>query len=235
MSVPTVLRAVTGVAVGVLVRADGAVLLADRPRGKPYAGYWEFPGGKLERGESIDAALGRELREELGVEIRAPLPWVTFEFDYPHAYVRLHFRRVFEWIGAPTAHEGQRIAFFRPDGGLPEPLLPAAVPALRWLRLPNHLIDAELARSPSSDSTISPIVSTTGGWRGAVVATRDQLAAAARSGYDFAIAELNATGWQAFRTLASDTPLPLYARGGLQRGDLHTARQAGAHGIVVAA
>src|SRR5882672_6532095 len=129
-------RPVTDVAVGVLIRADGAVLLADRPAGKPYAGYWEFPGGKVEPGESIASALKRELREELGIEIAPPLPWVTIEFDYPHAYVRLHFQRVFAWRGAPHARVGQPFAFVpldttAPDTGLPRPLLPAALRALR--------------------------------------------------------------------------------------------------------
>ena len=129
-------RKTTEVAVGVLVRADGCVLLADRPAGKPYAGFWEFPGGKIEAGESVAAALARELHEELGIDIGVPQPWVRFEFDYPHAYVRLHFCRVFEWHGTPRGREGQRLDFFAPHGVLPEPLLPAAVPALKWLTLP---------------------------------------------------------------------------------------------------
>jgi len=124
------------VAVGVLIRADGAVLLADRPEGKPYAGYWEFPGGKVEPGETVSVALKRELHEELGIDIGPALPWVTFNYDYPHAYVRLHFMRVYEWRGLPHAREGQRIDFFDPQAVLPTPLLPAAIPALRWLSLP---------------------------------------------------------------------------------------------------
>jgi 8-oxo-dGTP diphosphatase len=133
-------RKVTEVAVGVLVRPDGAVLLADRPDGKPYAGYWEFPGGKIEPGEDVSAALARELREELGITIGPAAPWVVFEYDYPHAYVRLHFQRVFQWRGAPRAHEGQRFGFHRPADPAPAPLLPAAVPALRWLQLPDLLL-----------------------------------------------------------------------------------------------
>lgn len=129
-------RKVTEVAVGVLSRADGSVLLADRPQGKPYAGYWEFPGGKIEPGESVAAALARELHEELGVDIGPALPWVSFEYDYPHAYVRLHFCRVTQWSGTPRGREGQRLDFFPAAGELPSPLLPAAVPALKWLLLP---------------------------------------------------------------------------------------------------
>lgn len=141
-------RKVTEVAVGVLWRADGAVLLADRPAGKPYAGYWEFPGGKIEPGESVEHALARELNEELGIDIGPALPWVTFEFDYPHAYVRLHFCRVYDWRGEPQGREGQQLRFFRLDQPLPQPLLPAAQPALRWLTLPVRAASVDSDRDP---------------------------------------------------------------------------------------
>ncbi|BAP90194.1 NUDIX family pyrophosphatase [Burkholderiales bacterium GJ-E10] len=133
-------RPTTHVAVGVLVRGDGAVLLADRPEGKPYAGYWEFPGGKIEPGESVEAALARELHEELGLHVRASEPWTVIEHDYPHAYVRLYFRRVFAWDGVPEPKEGQRLRFHAPDAPPPQPLLPAAIPALRWAQLPSMTI-----------------------------------------------------------------------------------------------
>ncbi len=129
-------RPVTGVAVGVLIRSDGSVLLADRPAGKPYAGYWEFPGGKIEEGESVAQTLARELREELDVHVGRSDPWVVMEYDYPHAYVRLHFRRIFDWAGSPRPVEGQRLQFLAPGAVAPAPLLPAAVPALRWIQLP---------------------------------------------------------------------------------------------------
>lgn len=130
-------RPVTRVAVGVLVRGDGAVLLADRPAGKPYAAHWEFPGGKIEDGESVEAALARELREELDLLIARSDPWVVLEHDYPHAYVRLYFRRVFDWQGTPRPVEGQRLIFLAPGAPAPTPLLPAAVPPLRWIQLPS--------------------------------------------------------------------------------------------------
>ena len=130
-------RTATRVAVGVLVRADGAVLLADRPAGKPYSGYWEFPGGKIERGETVMQALERELAEELGVRVRAADPWTVMEYDYPHAYVRLYFRRIFDWFGTPHPVEGQQLTFLHPGEAAPAPLLPAAVPALRWIQLPS--------------------------------------------------------------------------------------------------
>jgi 8-oxo-dGTP diphosphatase len=71
------------VAAAVLIRADGATLLAQRPDGKAYAGYWEFPGGKIEAGEPVAEALRREIREELGVEIEHAYPWITRVFAYP--------------------------------------------------------------------------------------------------------------------------------------------------------
>lgn len=124
------------VAVGVLIAPDGRFLLASRPAGKPYAGYWEFPGGKLEAGETVAAALARELHEELGITIGATYPWVTLIHDYPHALVRLHFHRVFDWSGEFESREGQHFGFFsladRPDG----PLLPATIPVLKWFGLP---------------------------------------------------------------------------------------------------
>ncbi|HTN47953.1 MAG TPA: Nudix family hydrolase [Burkholderiaceae bacterium] len=128
-------RPVVDVAVGVLFRADGRFLLASRPEGKPYPHYWEFPGGKLESGEAVATALARELHEELGIDIGAAQPWVVREFDYPHAYVRLHFCRVRQWRGEPHAREGQAFRFCALDD-LPAPLLPATLPVLRWLDLP---------------------------------------------------------------------------------------------------
>jgi 8-oxo-dGTP diphosphatase len=129
-------RAPVDVAVGVLLRPDGRFLLANRPPGKPYPGYWEFPGGKLEPGESVAAALARELHEELAIEVGSVFPWVVTEFDYPHARVRLHFCRVFEWSGHLHAREQQQYGFFASDHLPDGPLLPATIPVLRWLRLP---------------------------------------------------------------------------------------------------
>jgi len=131
-------RPIVDVAVGVLLRADGRFLLASRPDGKPYAHYWEFPGGKLEPGESVAHALARELHEELDVHIGAVLPWVVREFEYPHAHVRLHFCRVRDWRGEPHPREGQALRFCTLDD-LPQPLLPATIPVLRWLALPELL------------------------------------------------------------------------------------------------
>ncbi len=129
-------RPLVDVAVGVLLRPDDRFLLASRPDGKPYAHYWEFPGGKLEPGESVEHALARELHEELGIDIGPVRAWIVREFEYPHAHVRLHFCRVTSWTGELHAREGQLFRFCALDDPPDGPLLPATVPVLRWLSLP---------------------------------------------------------------------------------------------------
>jgi 8-oxo-dGTP diphosphatase len=127
------------VVAAVLTQSDGRVLLAQRPPGKAYAGYWEFPGGKVEPGESLEAALARELREELGIGISPPCRWITRVFEYPHATVRLNFFRVFDWQGEPHPHEGQIFSWQRPDAVEVTPLLPANFPIVKALTLPSVL------------------------------------------------------------------------------------------------
>ena len=132
-------RTPVDVAVGVLIERDDRgrdtrFLLTSLPVGKVYAGYWEFPGGKLETGESVEAALARELHEELGVEIDVTRVqrWQELVMDYPHARVRLHFCRVFGWRGEFEMREGQQMAWQT----LPvqvQPVLPGTVPVLAWL------------------------------------------------------------------------------------------------------
>ncbi len=133
------------VAAAVIQRADGAFLLAQRPAGKVYAGYWEFPGGKVEAGEPADRALARELEEELGIETCTAYPWVTRVFTYPHATVRLSFYRVLAWKGDPHPREGQAIAWQQFDAPMAEPMLPANAPVLAALALPHEyaITDAE--------------------------------------------------------------------------------------------
>lgn len=125
-------RPVVEVAVGVLIARDGRFLLTSRPEGKVYAGYWEFPGGKLEAGETVEQALRRELEEEIGVTIGQAHLWRTQLVDYPHALVRLNFCKVFDWTGALHMREGQSFGW----QSLPvtcEPVLPGTVPVLKWL------------------------------------------------------------------------------------------------------
>ncbi|WP_221763886.1 Nudix family hydrolase [Methyloradius palustris] len=130
-------RQTVDAAVGVLRRADGQVLLAQRPEGKPWAGWWEFPGGKIEQGESALAALKRELQEELGIEVLAAYPWLTRSFDYPERQVNLHFFMVRDWSGEPQGCEGQILSWQYPYGLNVSPMLPANAPILSALCLPD--------------------------------------------------------------------------------------------------
>ena len=125
------------VAAAVLLHGDGSFLLAQRPAGKAYAGYWEFPGGKMEAGESPLHALRRELHEELGIEIDAAYLWLTRVFAYPHATVRLNFFRVVRWQGEPHGREGQLLSWQTLPDLAVGPLLPANIPILRALQLPS--------------------------------------------------------------------------------------------------
>jgi len=125
-------RPLTQVAVGILIAPDGRYLLTSRPEGKAYAGYWEFPGGKLEVGESVEQALRRELQEEIGLTIGAVHRWRVQRVDYPHALVELHFCKVYEWTGLLQMREGQHYRWEQ----LPvqcAPILPGTVPVLAWL------------------------------------------------------------------------------------------------------
>ncbi len=124
-------RPVVDVAVGVLIRPNGDFLLTSRPIGKLYDGYWEFPGGKLEPGETVAQALQRELHEELGITIGPATLWKVELVDYPHALVRLSFCKVFSWTGELQMREAQSFAWQH----LPvqvAPVLPGTVPVLQW-------------------------------------------------------------------------------------------------------
>ncbi len=119
------------VAVGVLIDAQGNFLLTSRPEGKVYAGYWEFPGGKVEPGETVEQALRRELQEEIGITIGPATPWQVQMFDYPHARVRLHFLKVFAWEGEFQMREAQQMAWCNLPVAV-APVLPGTVPVLAW-------------------------------------------------------------------------------------------------------
>ncbi|NCP55993.1 MAG: NUDIX domain-containing protein, partial [Rhodoferax sp.] len=120
------------VAVGVLVQPNGDFLLTSRPADKVYAGYWEFPGGKLEPGETVAQALARELHEEIGIRIGHIQRWRDALVDYPHALVRLHFCKVFDWTGELQMREAQSFSWQRLPVSV-APILPGTVPVLQWL------------------------------------------------------------------------------------------------------
>lgn len=130
MNHPLQSRKVTEVAVGIILQPGGKFLLAKRPEGKPYENYWEFPGGKLEEGESVHQALARELFEELGIQIQDSQAWDVIEHDYPHAYVRLYLRVVRDWTGQAQGLEGQELhwqALKSNQDADVSPLLPATI------------------------------------------------------------------------------------------------------------
>lgn len=140
---------ITHAAVGVLQRDNGLVLLAERPLGKPWAGYWEFPGGKVEPDEQPEAALKRELQEELGITVKQVYPWLTRTFDYEAKYdkngklespaktVKLHFFIVTEWDGEPFGMEKQTISWQNPEKVTVRPMLPANQPIFDALSVPH--------------------------------------------------------------------------------------------------
>ena len=135
---------ITEVAAAVIER-PGEFLLAQRPAGKPYPGYWEFPGGKIEAGEDARAALVRELREELGIEVREATPWITRVYTYTHATVRLHFFRVIAWDGEAQPLEEQAIRWQVPGRADVSPMLPANAPVLAALAMPSVMVVSDAA------------------------------------------------------------------------------------------
>ncbi|MCG6933655.1 MAG: Nudix family hydrolase [Gallionella sp.] len=137
MNTSTEKTKIVEVAAAVLQRPDGTFLLAQRPPDKIWAGYWEFPGGKIESGETPHHALVRELREELGIEVQTSYPWLTRVYTYPHATVRLHFFRVTAWSGELHPHEGQQFSWQHVHDVSVEPVLPANGPIMRSLSLPD--------------------------------------------------------------------------------------------------
>ncbi len=125
-------RVPVDVAVGILIDQEGRFLLTSRPQGKVYEGYWEFPGGKLEAGETVVQALRRELHEELGITIGDTTVWRVDLMDYPHARVRLHFCKVWAWQGELQMCEQQHMSWQTLPVDV-APVLPGTLPVLNWL------------------------------------------------------------------------------------------------------
>jgi 8-oxo-dGTP diphosphatase len=303
------MRARVEVAAAVLQRSDNTFLLAQRPAGKPYAGYWEFPGGKIEPGESATHALARELHEELAIDVKRAYPWLTREYDYEHAAVRLRFYRVTEWSGELHGRENQAFAWQHVHALSVSPILPANGPILAALALPTlygisnaaqvgaeeflnrleralsgglrliQLRDKELpadargalaARAVAlarkhgasllinADEALAKSVGADGVHLtsaqlvtlrsrpdarlvGASCHNERELARAADLALDFVVLGpvsettthpgMATLGWDRFRELASNYPLPVYAIGGLRPEHMPQAWDAGAHGI----
>jgi 8-oxo-dGTP diphosphatase len=129
---------ITEVVVAIFLKPDGTFLLSSRPHGKPYPGYWEFPGGKIEAGETVLQAMIRELVEELNVTITAATPWFSFVMHYTHASVRLHCWRVSAWQGEMRGMEGQNFEWQQLNRLNVGPTLPGCVPIFRALALPGE-------------------------------------------------------------------------------------------------
>lgn len=296
-------------AAAVILRPDGSFLLGQRPEGKPYAGYWEFPGGKVEPGETAAQALVRELHEELGIEADRYTPWITREFVYPHAHVRLHFFRVAGWHGEIRDIHHSALAWKYADKVDVAPLLPANIAVLRGLTLPDFYAithageigiaaqlekleqalagglrllqirelqlsvkkreafareatrlaqaqgarvlvngDIALARHVGADGAHLPsaqLMQLEARPDLTLVAASchnaPELARAAALELDFAVLGpvreslshpgLSGLGWERCAHLLENSSLPVFALGGMQRGDRDAAQQAGAHGI----
>lgn len=202
------------VAAAVLEKPDGSFLLAQRPVDKIWAGYWEFPGGKVEVGESARDALVRELREELGIEAVCVYPWITRVFSYPHATVHLSFFRVTEWRGELYPHEGQQFSWQQACCVTVSPILPANEPILRALALP-HLYAISNAAELGADEYLK------------------RLDAALKNGLRLVLFREKNLDAEAHRALAERVVRLAHAQGArvLVSGDAKLASQVGADGV----
>lgn len=219
---------VVDVAVGVLIREDGRVLLASRPEGKPWAGYWEFPGGKLEEGETVHAALARELDEELGIRLADSFPWFVKEHRYEHAHVRLHFRRSRDFFGDVTPKEKQDCGFFASNERTPGLLLPVDEAIVNRVDLPDVWEDSTEILTLSENALHATVVRDR---KYRFVGTRagslDDVMKAVAMDFDFVIVKpelFEATLWK------GEPRLPTYVEG-VPAADLRVWQDRGAHGV----
>ena len=300
---------ITHVAAAVLLREDGNYLLGQRAADTFYPGYWEFPGGKVEEGESPRDALIRELREELGIEVLQCFPWIVREHIYQHAHVKLHFFRVTQWREELQDHVHAALSWQTIGDNTVAPMLPANGPVLKALALPDfyaithaHQIgataqlaalesalsnglrlvqiretamqepqrtafaseavrliqgfgaralingDKELASELGADGvhfTARQLMSATAKPKFKLVSAschhRQELDRAIKLELDFAVVgAINATpthgmqlgiGWEVFQTMIAESPIPIYAIGGLDKTAMTESWQRGAHGI----
>ena len=219
---------IVDVAVGVLIREDGKMLLSSRPEGKPYAGYWEFPGGKIEAGESVHEALVRELGEELGLELQDSTPWFVTEHRYEHAHVRLHFRRSHHFKGTPECREGQECGWFAANERTPGLLLPVDQAIVNRAALPEVFDDRTDILTLSRSALQATVVrDRKARWVGARVETLDDVLKAVAMAFDFVIVEP-----ENFEGLLvnGEARIPTYVNR-VPAADLYLWQQKGAHGV----
>ena len=212
------MRKIVDVAAAVILRDDGAFLLGRRPPGTVYAGWWEFPGGKVEAGETPHAALVRELAEELGVVVEAAWPWITREHVYEHAHVRLHFFRVVRWTGELRDLQHDALEWQRTDAMTVAPMLPANAPVLAALALPDFYAISH-AGEIGVDAQLAALTAALAGGLRLVQLREPALAAARRAAFVFAAVDLCHS----------------FGARVLVNGDEGLARDAGADGIHLAA
>lgn len=146
------------VAVGVVLDQNGRVLLGSRPADKPWAHWWELPGGKIEPNETVEQALYRELEEEIAIQSTAIQPWVRYIHNYPKTQVELNFCKVTAWRGTPTPQEGQQLAWLPNEAALPlniGPILPATFPVIRWLQLPSRYLLSSIHNAENIDAWLT--------------------------------------------------------------------------------
>ena len=219
---------IVDVAVGVLIREDGKVLLGSRPEGKPYAGYWEFPGGKIEADETVHQALVRELKEELDIGVADSFPWFVMEHRYEHAHVRLHFRRSYDFVGAGKAREGQEFGFFAPVERTPGLLLPVDQAILNRVDLPD-VWDANVDTLTYTVNALHATVVRDKKHRfvGTRIETLDDVMKAVAMDFDFVVV----TPEQFELALKDGEPrLPIYVEG-VPAANLRDWQNKGAHGV----
>ena len=219
---------VVDVAVGVLIRENGKVLLSSRPAGKPYAGYWEFPGGKLEEGETVHAALARELDEELGIKLADSFPWFVMEHRYEHAHVRLHFRRSRDFVGDGVAKEGQEFGFYAANERTPGLLLPVDQAIIKRCELPDVWEDSTEILTLSENALHATVVRDRKyRFVGTRAGTLDDVLKAVAMDFDFVIVKPEL--FEA--SLKNGEPrLPTYVEG-VPAADLRIWQDKGAHGV----
>lgn len=185
------------VAAAVIERPDGSYLLGRRAPDTFFPGYWEFPGGKVEAGETAQQAIIRELNEELGIVVQRADPWLRREHRYEHAHVELHFFRVREWSGEVVDHVHDALSWQRPGEETVAPMLPANGPVLSSLRLPAQYAITHAAEIGVATQLAALDVALTRGLR-LVLLREPQLPVAARETfYQAALTRCHAAGARA--------------------------------------